>query len=439
MDAMRAQGLEVHEEDVHVEGKIHCEVDVQDKNALMSMEHERRSHKGRKFATKSYPFDIDVEIHAFQPPSEPRDVIVTSRTNTTVCVAWSLPSTWGGCALSHYELQLREITNKGVVKDWQEGQTNTRAVTGVFYGSVYSADIRVRAYNCGTHTPSEWSEVIHLKNEKEEGVGKRDDKDRSDGNQTSQNETGMAVIVQTDLKVLHMKEHLMHKMMKPDWDPFRERIGEMYIEAGVFGGSWGTMFDLTPDQVLQMVEGETDIEGFDEEKPLMSLAIAGTWVLQTLAHHATNADDWIIYMNEIGSLVAMIGSIPEDGAVEPILTELVFSLLRVYETLRQCDPDGAISMHLAHKYDKSVKKQLKRDWEDAKTKLKNDVCSHVMALVLYDRYKQWNMQQVAAKASKLLAVAETRRGSARNLLAVTDSAVDLQVQMNEEEKKAKEG
>ena len=76
----------------------------------------------------------------------------------------------------------------------------------------------------------------------------------------------------------------------------------MFVDAGVFGGACGTLFDLTPKQVLGLVNGEQDHEALDEEKPLSSLAVAGTWVLQTLSHHATNADDWIVYMNEVRSL-----------------------------------------------------------------------------------------------------------------------------------------
>jgi len=419
MDAMRSKGIEVNEEDVNVSVKIHLEVDVTDKNLMMGMEHERRTHRGRKFAPRAYPFEVDVEIHAFQPPSAPLDFCVTSRNQTTVRCAWSLPTSWGGCALSHFEFELREITNKGVKKDWCRGLANARTMTGTYFGSVYEAEVRVRAFNLGTHKPGEWSEVVYLQVEKKEGLGK-EAKVHEDKNFTTHAETGTGVIVQVDLKDFHMKPHVS-KGVGEDWSEFEQIVGEMFVECGIYGGASGRLFDLTPKQVKEMVEGEQDVEGFDEEKPLMSLAIAGTWVLQTLAHHAENADDWIIYMNEIGSLVAGVGGVPEDGAVEPILRELIIALNKVYETLRQCDPDGMVTQQLKHKYEKSVKKQLKHDWAEALVRLKNEVSCHVMGIILYDRYKQWNMRQ-ALTGDKVMRKMSTRRLSAEHHKASLDAS-----------------
>ena len=99
-------------------------------------------------------------------------------------------------------------------------------------------------------------------------------------------------------------------------------------------------------------------------------------------------------VTQIGSLVEMIGPIAEDAAVEPVLEELILALLDIYETLRQCDPDGAVSGHLGYKYDKAVKKIIKKDWQHALEHLKGKVSCHVMAMVLYDRYKQWDLMQV---------------------------------------------
>eukprot|EP00966_Prymnesium_polylepis_P132658 3066978-Prymnesium_polylepis.1 len=126
-------------------------------------------------------------------------------------------------------------------------------------------------------------------------------------------------------------------------------------------------------------------------------------------------------MNEIGSLVAGVGGVPEDGAVEPILRELIIALNKVYETLRQCDPDGMVTQQLKHKYEKSVKKQLKHDWAEALVRLKNEVSCHVMGIILYDRYKQWNMRQ-ALTGDKVMRKMSTRRLSAEHHKASLDAS-----------------
>ena len=56
--------------------------------------------------------------------------------------------------------------------------------------------------------------------------------------------------------------------------------------------------------------------------------------------------------------------------------------------LRQCEPTGYITQQLSYKYDKTLKKLLKTDWEEQKNRMKNEVATYVMVLVCYDRFRK---------------------------------------------------
>lgn len=146
------------------------------------------------------------------------------------------------------------------------------------------------------------------------------------------------------------------------WSPFKTTIGSMFIEMGVKGGVEGKLFDIdipqarrrrqrraaltlleahTPTspavkrtpivtkadahalavpclahihaehpvpclfgQLEMLLKGnETESDGINEDKPLMTLASAGVWVLETLAHYAHDPEQWIMFMNDIDGLV----------------------------------------------------------------------------------------------------------------------------------------
>lgn len=56
----------------------------------------------------------------------------------------------------------------------------------------------------------------------------------------------------------------------------------------------------------------------------------------------------------------------------------LFSFTSVCCVRPQCEPTGYITQQLSYKYDKTLKKLLKADWEDAKTRMKNEVATYVM-------------------------------------------------------------
>lgn len=185
----------------------------------------------------------------------------------------------------------------------------------------------MRAFNLGTLVPSAWSETFHVRTEKEiaklqsgrklsQAESEKKALTRSDRRRTadldgdSHAEQGVAVVMTSELADYYLKPHVDHSPAH-SWTDFEKRVGKMFMEAGVYGGAAGRIFDMTPRQVLDLVEGTPDNKGLSKDKPLMSLAIAATWVLQTLAHHSAEPDQWIYYINEIGSLVDLISPIPE--------------------------------------------------------------------------------------------------------------------------------
>lgn len=112
----------------------------------------------------------------------------------------------------------------------------------------------------------------------------------------------------------------------------------------------------------------------------------------------------------MGSLIDMAAGVVEDGVSGLLFKEIAIVLIKIYETLRQCDPGGYIAQHLGHRYEKEVKKQLKTDWKEQLQRLKNEVACHVMGIVLYDRFKQWGLKQVMHDQGQLV-----KRASMENM------------------------
>lgn len=143
-------------------------------------------------------------------------------------------------------------------------------------------------------------------------------------------------------------------------------------------------------QVEILLKGnDTEMEGIDEDKPLMTLASAGVWVLETLAHYAHDPDQWIRFMNDIGGLVQLAAlnksDYGQDKHADAAAKHMLFTLHEIYETLRQCEEGGYIEQQLRFKYDKQLRRQLKEDWKGRLTALKEKMAMSVITIVLLER------------------------------------------------------
>ena len=142
-----------------------------------------------------------------------------------------------------------------------------------------------------------------------------------------------------------------------EWSPFRRALGHFFHECGVHGGCVGHIFDFSVKQVEDLAMNGADIIQDDERKPLLAFGVASCWVLQTLAQHTEDeADDssnsWIELTNEVASLVHLAASAPECEETLPLIKEMLFSLVAVYESLRQNEDNGYIYQQLQYKYEK---------------------------------------------------------------------------------------
>jgi hypothetical protein len=78
-----------------------------------------------------------------------------ARTRTNIILGWSLPNHWGGCALSHFEVQMREQSMDGLHKDWEKPFEVTGAESSVsFYRSLYAGHARVAQRESNSHFPA---------------------------------------------------------------------------------------------------------------------------------------------------------------------------------------------------------------------------------------------------------------------------------------------
>ena len=64
-------------------------------------------------------FDARVNMMMFPVPGPPKNLNVKYRTSNNVKVEFQPPDHWGGCALTEYEVEIREKTNKGELLDWK--------------------------------------------------------------------------------------------------------------------------------------------------------------------------------------------------------------------------------------------------------------------------------------------------------------------------------
>ena len=209
-------------------------------------------------------FGVDVTVHVFRPPSAPVKPYVYTQTSTALIFRWLQPKDWGGCALAYYELELREKSTRGLGEWkglWEGPATRAEAKLALNF---HAGEMRVRAYNVGSETPSEWSVVCIIVSEQEKAATKIAAVRRGNVSRKSQaapeskasvterkgsvTEGGVAVVTQEDIGEQAGKRHVVDKRMR-GWNPFKQAVGAFFLEMGVAGGVKGTLFDLTVGQV----------------------------------------------------------------------------------------------------------------------------------------------------------------------------------------------
>jgi len=218
--------------------------------------------------------------------------------------------------------------------------------------------MRIRAYNAGSTTPGEWSQELHVAVQEEEmSAVKLQARIRGNRNRQSMkclenaegvaSQGGAAVVEQEDLaKVAEKGLDRASNKKRTDWrgwSEFRRAIGEFYIEVGVPNGADGKLFDLSAQQVEDMSNDPAtmDVEGASAAKPLTTLACAGVWVMETLAHFTddTTKGDWVELITDIDGLVNLCvkAGLPDDPETNPLKKELLYAIIEIYETMRQCE------------------------------------------------------------------------------------------------------
>lgn len=297
--------------------------------------------------------------------------------------------------------------------------------------------MRIRAYNVGSTKPGAWSAEVHVGSEEEEKNAKVIQA-RLRGTRCRQSvkclanadgvasQGGAAVVEQEDLSQMAEKSLAMKKRRKSraaggsggwkGWSPFRQAVGEFYEEVGVPGGADGKLFDLSAQQVEEMSKDPAtmDVEGASSAKPLTTLACAGVWVMETLAHFTDETSqaplrppalpstlhtsthrspfrtthppstfspfphqgDWIELITDIDGLVNLCvkAGLADDPETFHLQKELLFAIIAIYETMRQCEEDGFITRNLKHKYpDSKLRPSLKADLAERFEKLRCEV------------------------------------------------------------------
>ena len=276
-----------------------------------------------------------------------------------VTLEWEQPSFWGGCCLSHYEIEYREHRRRDALDrgrhqrtgEWQAVQTKGAQPRVSVFGNFFAIDARCRAYNVGTATPSAWSDEIHISEEREQAAKRAAAPPTAAAGSAaaaaaSLAEGGVAVVSQIPLEASVGKRHVLTRAMG-GWSEFARAVGHIFVSLGVAGGVRGTLFDLSPQQVEELVcSSLTDSSSLSLERPLLSLARVGVWVMATLAHHAENSGEWIALMNEVEGLVTMSADVarelsPDDEQLAVHAREILLALLRIYETRTHAPPPHA--------------------------------------------------------------------------------------------------
>ena len=128
-----AQGVDVDTAEpafLHIAGALAIRIDLnrgsnlhQARHARLAATNERGAHSARRrgamqIHAAGVDFPCRVTIHEFSPPSAPRKLRIHTRTGTALTLVWEHPRAWGGCALHHYEVQMRKIRANGDASEW---------------------------------------------------------------------------------------------------------------------------------------------------------------------------------------------------------------------------------------------------------------------------------------------------------------------------------
>lgn len=300
--------------------------------------------------------------------------------------------------------------------------------------NVYSALFRVRAYNIGCQQPSEWSEVLTLGTVKEEHAkkamigtrarvsrrsrlglfdGVRKHKEKRASTATSGSSGGV-----TSDGGLALVDHgsvsdgigdLFAKNMD-GWTAFGRTLGHLFLELGVPGGVRGRLFDLTIAQMESLARGDAvvdegnvtpaiidaDANAADVQarvKPLMALISSAVWVMSTLASHTDRPDGWLRLMSDVDGLTSLVtcNRLPYDEKTLRFISALIVTLVEIFETMRQCEPDGFITCTLkSSQLSESRRTKMLSAYKARIEALQVKVATHVMAMMLHERVNKLN-------------------------------------------------
>jgi len=361
---------------------------------------------------RTISFNCLLAVHNFPPPSAPLELTVKSRNMTGIALSWQMPKLWGGCAIAKYEIHLRQKAKDGKFGEWVNVDTRQGyALNGYLYKNVYAGEVKMRAFNIGSLEPGPWSNVVVMEPEKAKSgdneaaaaIARKKSfkapKTKLERMESMTAEGGVAVIAQQGIeKMIGKKFHSVSKM--EGWSDFCKAIGAFYLEVGVWGGVEGKLFELTPQRVEELVLGVkpgrmSSASASDEEikeyhrlisgDPLIGLASCAVWVLETLAHHTENSGQWIETLNAIEGMINFAAhetSVVSAELQSENVRAILYTLIQVYETMRQSDPGGYVSSQLAHRYNKLTRQTLKKEMESFLQRLKSEIAAESSQMAL---------------------------------------------------------
>ena len=102
----------------------------------------------------------------------------------------------------------------------------------------------------------------------------------------------------------------------------------------------------------------------------------------------------------------------------PHVRRILHTLFDIYETLRQCEPDGFITRQLKQRYDSSVKELLQREHSAQLESMRNDLATQVMSMELVTR--QLGLQRLG-NLPGLSGKEAARFSRARSSMSILDS------------------
>ena len=287
----------------------------------------------RARAQRGTSFACSVAMKAFAPPAPPTALSLIERSSAAFTVAFQPPKQWGGSALKHHEVELRELatTQDGQIyyaREWEPVQTLPASLPTVVQivrahlavTHQWKAEVRVRTWSVGCERPSDWSDVFVVSAPPPVAGGNRPPPIRVGGATTSPHGSQHASPQASPLGVRHQLKgsnakgsnangtskghhltgqaaweeqhstarHVMSGaavMRQQKWPALRAIIGSFFLELGVYGGCEGRVFELSAVDVEALIHQGED-PTLSSEWPLLSLAMLGTYAIRTLAEHS---------------------------------------------------------------------------------------------------------------------------------------------------------